>query len=91
MNISFIGLGTMGAPMALNLIKAGFSVTVHNRTPSKEEALVKEGAKRATSPKEAAQGADVVITNVSDSPDVEAVILGEQGAIHGMKGRKYFN
>ena len=83
MNIAFIGLGTMGAPMAQNLLKAGFSVTVHNRTRSKEEALT--GAKRAASPKEAAQGADVVITNVSDSPDVEAVILGEQGAIHGMK------
>jgi 3-hydroxyisobutyrate dehydrogenase len=85
MNIAFIGLGTMGAPMALNLLKAGFSVTVHNRTPSKEEMLAKEGAKRAASPQEAAQNADVVITNVSDSPDVEAVILGEHGAIHGMK------
>jgi 3-hydroxyisobutyrate dehydrogenase len=85
MNIAFIGLGTMGAPMAQNLLKAGFPVTVHNRTRSKEEPLAQAGAKRATSPKEAAQGADVVITNVSDSPDVETVILGDQGAIHGMK------
>lgn len=85
MNISFIGLGTMGAPMAQNLLKAGFSVTVHNRTRSKEEALAAQGATRAASPKEAAANADVVITNVSDTPDVEEVILGEQGAIHGMK------
>jgi 3-hydroxyisobutyrate dehydrogenase len=85
MNIAFIGLGTMGAPMAQNLLKAGFSLTVHNRTRSKEETLAQVGAKRATSPKEAALGADVVITNVSDSPDVETVILGDQGAIHGMK------
>jgi 3-hydroxyisobutyrate dehydrogenase len=85
MNISFIGLGTMGAPMAQNLLKAGFSVTVHNRTRSKEEPLESQGAKRAASPKEAAKDADVVITNVSDTPDVEEVILGENGVIHSMK------
>jgi 3-hydroxyisobutyrate dehydrogenase len=85
MNIAFIGLGTMGAPMALNLLKAGFGLTVHNRTRSKEEALEKAGAKRAASPREAARDADVVFTNVSDSPDVEAIVLGEQGVIHSMK------
>ncbi|MGL4609290.1 MAG: NAD(P)-dependent oxidoreductase [Trueperaceae bacterium] len=85
MNISFIGLGTMGAPMAQNLLKAGFTVTVHNRTRSKEEALETLGAKRAASPQETAKDADVVITNVSDTPDVENVILGEHGVIHSMK------
>ncbi len=85
MKIGFIGLGTMGAPMAKNLLQAGFDVTVHNRTRDKEEALVTAGAKRAESPEEAAAGADVVVTNVSDTPDVEAVVLGEDGAVHGMK------
>jgi 3-hydroxyisobutyrate dehydrogenase len=85
MNISFIGLGTMGAPMAQNLLKAGFDVTVHNRTRSKEELLAAQGAKRGASPKEAATNADVVITNVSDTPDVEEIILGENGVIHTMK------
>lgn len=85
MNISFIGLGTMGAPMAQNLLKAGFNITVHNRTRNKEEPLESQGAKRAASPKDAAKDADVVITNVSDTPDVEEVILGERGVIHTMK------
>ena len=85
MKIGFIGLGTMGAPMAKNLLTAGFDVTVHNRTRDKEEALAEAGAQRAASPKEAATGADVVITNVSDTPDVEAVVLAEDGALHGLK------
>ena len=85
MKIGFIGLGTMGAPMAKNLLAAGFDVTVHNRTREKEEALAAAGATRAASPREAAAGADVVITNVSDTPDVEAVVLGEDGAVHGLK------
>ena len=85
MKIGFIGLGTMGAPMAKNLLRAGFELTVHNRTRGKEEALVAAGATRAASPREAAAGADVVITNVSDTPDVEAVVLGEDGAVHGLK------
>lgn len=85
MKIGFIGLGTMGAPMARNLLKAGFEVSVHNRTRDKELPLREAGAKRAASPQEAAQDAGVVITNVSDTPDVEAVVLGEQGALSGMK------
>ena len=85
MKIGFIGLGTMGAPMAKNLLAAGFDVTVHNRTREKEEALAAAGATRAASPREAAAGADVVVTNVSDTPDVEAVVLGEDGAVHGLK------
>ncbi len=85
MKIAFIGMGTMGAPMALNLLKAGYELSVHNRTREREEAVAAQGAKRAASPKEAAEGADIVITNVSDTPDVEAVVLGAEGAIHGMK------
>ncbi len=83
MKVGFIGLGTMGAPMALNLLKAGHTVTVHNRTRDRELAVAAAGANRAASPGEAARGAEVIITCVSDSPDVEAVILGENGVIHG--------
>lgn len=71
--------------MARNLLEAGFEVTVHNRTRSKEESLAALGAGRADSPAEAAQGADLVITIVSDIPDVEEVILGRSGALAGAK------
>ncbi|MEL6158301.1 MAG: NAD(P)-dependent oxidoreductase [Cyanobacteria bacterium J06623_5] len=83
MNIAFIGLGTMGAPMTLNLLRSGHAVTVHNRTRSKEAPLVAAGAIAASSPQAAAAHASIVITCVSDTPDVEAVILGEQGVIQG--------
>lgn len=81
--VAFIGLGTMGAPMALNLLRAGHGVTVHNRTRDRELPLVAEGAQPAPSPQAAAEGAEVIITCVSDTPDVTAVILGDQGVIHG--------
>ena len=83
MKIAFIGLGTMGIGMSVNLLKAGHEVTVHNRTRQKEEAVAKEGAKRADSPRQAAEGAEIIITMVSDTPDVEAVIMGEDGVIQG--------
>ncbi|WP_204139843.1 NAD(P)-dependent oxidoreductase [Halomicronema sp. CCY15110] len=83
MKVAFVGLGTMGAPMALNLIQAGHEVTVHNRTRDRELPLMEAGAHRADSPQAAAQAAAVVITCVSDTPDVEAVILGDRGIIHG--------
>ena len=83
MKVAFIGMGTMGAPMALNLLKAGHKVTVHNRTRNKEESVAAAGARRAASPAEAAGGAEIVITCVSDTPDVEEIILGETGVIHG--------
>ena len=85
MNVAFIGLGTMGAPMVLNLLQAGHSVTVHNRTREKEAPLVAAGATAAASPHQAAASVDVVITCVSDSPDVESVLLGEQGVIEGAR------
>ena len=83
MRVTFIGLGTMGAPMALNVLNAGHALTVHNRSREKEAPIVKAGAAPAASPAEAARGAEVVITCVSDTPDVEEIILGETGVIHG--------
>lgn len=77
--IGFIGLGIMGKPMAKNLMKAGFKLTVFNRTASKAEELRALGADVAGSPAEAASKSEVVITIVSDTPDVEEVILGPGG------------
>jgi 3-hydroxyisobutyrate dehydrogenase-like beta-hydroxyacid dehydrogenase len=76
MRVGVVGLGTMGAPMARHLINAGMSVTVHNRTRSREEPLVALGAHAADSPGEAAVGADAVLTCVSDGPDLQEVVLG---------------
>lgn len=83
--IGFIGLGIMGKPMAKNLIKAGYSLTVWNRTSSKMGELIELGAKSAGSPKEVAKDSEVVITMLTDSPDVEFVILGSSGVIEGAK------
>lgn len=91
MNVAFVGLGTMGSPMVMNLLSAGHSVSVHNRTRDKEQSVVEAGAIlhgsglaiATSSPQQAATDADIIITCVSDSPDVEAVILGEFGVIHG--------
>lgn len=83
--IGFIGLGIMGQGMARNLLRAGFDLVVWNRTPSKMDALVSEGASAAGSPAELARACDIVITCVSDTPDVEAVVLGENGVIHGLR------
>jgi len=83
--VGFIGLGIMGMPMARNLLKAGFEVTAYNRTKSKAEQLAKQGAKKADSPRELAMECPVVITIVSDTPDVEEVILGKDGVIEGIK------
>ena len=83
MKVAFIGMGTMGAPMALNILKAGHEVVVHNRTREKELPLVDAGAVRADTPREAAAGAGIIITCVSDTPDVETIVLGDEGVIHG--------
>src|SRR5881396_3054851 len=83
--VGFIGLGIMGKPMAKNLIKAGFSLVVHNRSRSKVDELVKEGATAATSPKEVASGVDIIITMLPNSPDVELVALGPGGIKEGSK------
>jgi len=79
--IGFIGLGVMGQPMAQHLVRAGHEVTVHNRSPEPVQALVAEGARAGASAAEVAANADVVITMVPDSPDVEDVVLGEDGVL----------
>ncbi len=81
--IGFIGLGVMGDPMARNLLEAGHSLLVHSRSPEPVEALAEAGAETASSPREVAEGADVVITMLPDSPAVEAVVLGEDGVLAG--------
>ncbi|MGD9046654.1 MAG: NAD(P)-dependent oxidoreductase [Anaerolineae bacterium] len=83
--VGFIGLGIMGLGMARNLLKAGFDLTVWNRTASKAEGLVDEGAKLATSPADLTAGCDVIIICVSDTPDVEAVLLDEDGVLQGVQ------
>jgi 3-hydroxyisobutyrate dehydrogenase len=83
MKVAFIGMGTMGAAMAVNLLKAGHEVTVHSRTREREVPVASAGARRAASPREAAKAGEVIITCVSDTPDVEAVLLGVEGVIHG--------
>jgi 3-hydroxyisobutyrate dehydrogenase-like beta-hydroxyacid dehydrogenase len=83
--VAAIGLGTMGAPMAGHLLDKGFEVRVYNRTAAKAEPLVARGAILAESPAVAARGADVVLTCVSDSPDLEAVVFGDGGAVGGME------
>ena len=83
--IGFIGLGIMGRGMAHNLLKAGFAVTVWNRTAARIEPLVAAGATAGSSPADVASQSDIVITCVSDTPDVEAVVLGADGVIHGVQ------
>lgn len=83
--VGFIGLGIMGKPMALNLIKAGFPLTVYNRTPGKTKDLQEAGAQVAASPAEAAAASDIIITIVGDAPDVKEVIDGSQGVIQGCR------
>ena len=83
--IGFIGLGLMGSGMSMNILKAGFPLTVWNRTATRTEPLVKAGAKVAKSPKEVAENSDIIIDIVTDSKDVEEVLLGPSGVIHGVK------
>jgi 2-hydroxy-3-oxopropionate reductase len=77
--VGFVGLGIMGGPMAANLVKAGFDVIGYNRSPEPIQRLVEQGGRGAGSLAEAVRDADVVVTMVPDSPDVEAVALGEDG------------
>lgn len=83
LKVGFIGLGVMGSAMARNILKAGFPLAVHNRTRSKEGPLVELGARPADCPAEAARGADVVVTCVSDTPDVFEVVAGPKGVLEG--------
>jgi 2-hydroxy-3-oxopropionate reductase len=81
--VGFIGLGLMGKPMARNLMRAGYPLTIHNRSRGAVDELAAEGATPATSPKEVAEQVDVVITCLPDSPDVEQVTLGSNGITEG--------
>ncbi len=88
--IGFIGLGIMGKPMAKNLLKAGFPLTVHNRSRSSVDELAKLGATPATSSRDVAGASDVIITMLPNSPDVERVVLGENGIKEGAKQGQLF-
>ncbi len=81
--VGFIGLGTMGRSMAANVGRAGFPLTVWNRSGGRDDALLGSGARRADAPQQLAAAVDVVVLCVSDTPDVEAVLFGEQGVHAG--------
>jgi len=83
--IGFIGLGLMGRPMATNLLKAGYPLLVHNRSPQAVDALVALGATRAESPADIARRATRIITMVPDSPDVEQVLEGPNGVFSAVQ------
>ena len=86
-NIGFIGLGIMGRPMAGHLLAGGHSVFAYNRSPVKQE-LLDQGARVCGSPAEVAKAADVIITMVPDTPDVEAVLFGESGVASSLSPGK---
>jgi 3-hydroxyisobutyrate dehydrogenase-like beta-hydroxyacid dehydrogenase len=89
--VAFLGLGVMGFPMAGHLAKAGHQVTVYNRGAPKREAWVTEfGGKAAATPREAAAGCDIVFCCVGNDDDLRSVVLGEQGALAGMKPGSVF-
>jgi len=82
-HVGYIGMGTMGGAMAVNLLKGGFDVTVWNRTAAKVQPLQEKGAKVAESPADlASRHPDAICINVSDTPDVEAVLFGDGGIVH---------
>lgn len=83
--VGFIGLGVMGRPMAKNLIKRGFSLVVHSRSPAPVEELVAAGAARASSPAEVARRATRIVTMLPDSPDVELVLEGPEGVFSAIQ------
>ena len=83
--IGFVGLGIMGKPMAKNLKKAGYSLTVHNRSRGAIDELTKAGAQAAETSKEVAESSEIIITMLPDSPDVELIYSGEQGIFSGVR------
>lgn len=84
--VGFIGLGIMGGPMAKNLMEAGHELVLYNRTREKADELAKDGnAEVAGSPREVAEGSDVVITMLPDSPQVREILTGEDGVLEGLK------
>ncbi|MDA2923783.1 NAD(P)-dependent oxidoreductase [Acidobacteria bacterium AH-259-L09] len=85
LHVGFIGLGIMGRPMAGHILRAGYPLTVYNRTRSKTQELASQGAQVGESPAEVAAESEVIITIVSDSPDVEEVVAGPRGILEGIK------
>lgn len=83
MRIGFIGLGVMGMPMALNLVKANYALTVH-RVNERSQSLIDEGATAASSAEEVAEKSEVVVLMLPDTPDVEDVLFGEHGVVAGL-------
>jgi 2-hydroxy-3-oxopropionate reductase len=83
--IGFIGLGIMGKPMARNLLKAGHVLIIHNRSRAAVDELTREGARPMNNAKDVAEHSDIVVTVLSDSPDVELVYVSEQGIFAGAK------
>jgi len=83
--VGFIGLGTIGLPMATNLQKGGYPMVVHDLNPAPVAEMTGRGATALGSPAEVAAASDVVITMVPDAPDVEQVALGPQGIVHGIR------
>jgi 3-hydroxyisobutyrate dehydrogenase len=90
MKLAFLGLGTMGQPMSVNLVRAGFSLTVWNRTPARSAALVRLGARRAESARAAAAESDVVILMLTGADAVDQVLFGSEGAASGDVRGKLF-
>jgi 3-hydroxyisobutyrate dehydrogenase len=88
--VGFAGIGTMGAFMAANLVRAGFTVTVWNRTPGRASDLLELGAGEAPTPKELAQRSDVVVTCLTDTPQVNDVVFGEHGLAEGFADGSMF-
>jgi 3-hydroxyisobutyrate dehydrogenase len=84
-NIALLGLGTMGAGMATNLLKAGFSLSVYNRTPAKAEPLSSLGARVASTPAQAARDASIIISMLADDVASREVWLGSEGALEAAK------
>ena len=83
--IGFIGLGIMGKPMARNLLKAGYPLTVYDIVPDKAEEVVEAGAKACSSSKDVAEKSEVIITMLPNSPDVKEAVLGRNGVLEGAK------
>jgi 2-hydroxy-3-oxopropionate reductase len=84
-DVGFIGLGVMGLPMAVNLVRAGVHVTAYSRSPSPVELFVREGGTGASSVEEAARDKDCVVTMLPDTPDVETVLLGPRGVLESAR------
>ncbi|MGH8069272.1 MAG: NAD(P)-dependent oxidoreductase [Candidatus Entotheonellia bacterium] len=84
-SVGFIGVGNMGNPMATNVLKAGFPMTVYDRNPQAMENLLQAGARRATSASEVVEGSELVLTSLPASPDVEAVYLEPGGLVESAK------